>query len=97
MYVYLYTLIQTLEGIYVQSLFAGLQTGYDFLTLNLSRSDGESREASPEILSEPRLGHLPTCRKQQQTDKTVRTTTIQINENNFSTFYGIITEGHVNI
>lgn len=57
---YLYALIQTLEGVDVQSLFAGLQTGNDFLTLDLPWSDGQSRQAAPEVLSETRLGHLPT-------------------------------------
>lgn len=40
---YLYALIQTLEGVDVQSLLAGLQTGNDFLTLDLSWSDSQSR------------------------------------------------------
>lgn len=59
-YEYLYVLIQTLQGVDVQPLLAGLQTADDFLTLDLPWSDGQSGQASSEVLSEPRLGHLPT-------------------------------------
>ncbi|TNN31038.1 hypothetical protein EYF80_058809 [Liparis tanakae] len=54
-------LVQALGGVDVQPLFAGLQAGDDLLTLDLPRPDGEARQAAPEVLGEPRLGHLPTC------------------------------------
>lgn len=64
-YEYLYVLIQTLQGVDVQPLLAGLQTADDFLTLDLPWSDGQSGQASSEVLSEPRLGHLPTYKYTQ--------------------------------
>lgn len=57
---YLYALVQAFQGVDVQALFAGLQTGNDLLALNLSRSNGQSRQAAPEVLSEAWLLHLPT-------------------------------------
>ena len=47
-------LAQAFQGVDVQSLLAGLQTGDDLLGLDASRPDGQTRQAAPEVLREPR-------------------------------------------
>lgn len=57
---HLNVLSEAFKGVNIKALFAGLQTGDNFLAFNTAWTDRQTREAAMEILREPRWRDFTT-------------------------------------